>query len=64
MRRDERADIVTLLEVTRQQRILFGNSVSKTSVRKYIPIWDNNIKMEFYNMNKMQVCGMVLFVSE
>jgi hypothetical protein len=64
MRRDERADIITLMEVTREQRILFGNSLSKTSVGKHIPIWDNNIKIEFYNLNKMRGCGMVLFGSE
>jgi len=64
MRRDEHADIITLGKVKREQRILFGDSVSKTPVRKLIRIWDNNIKMEFCNLNKMQRCGMVLFGSE
>jgi len=64
MRWDRHADIVTLGEVTREQRILFGDSVSKTPVRKHIRIWDNNIKMEFFNLNKMWGCGMFLFSSE
>ena len=45
MRWDEHADNVTLGEVTKEQRILFGDSVSKTPVRKLKRIWDNNIKM-------------------
>ena len=64
MRWDGHADIVTLGEVTREQRILFGDSVSKTPVRKHIRIWDNNIKMEFCNLKKMRGCGMFLFSSE
>jgi hypothetical protein len=64
MRWDEHVDIVTPWEVTREQRILFGDSVSNTTFRKPIPIRDNNIKMEFYNLKKMRGYGMVLFGSE
>jgi len=61
---DGHADIVTLGYVTRKQRIFFGDSVSKTPVRKHMSIWDSNIKMEFYDLNKIRGCGMVLFGSE
>jgi hypothetical protein len=64
MRWDEHADVVMLGEVTREQRILFGDSVGNTPVWKHIPLWDNNIKMEFYNLNKMRRCGMGIFDSE